>query len=100
MKYLILLTTYFFSLSLNAQVVVPQKTNFKEPEFTGFFAGAMAYTDIYPAPNYIFQINAGATFKTKTFLFDIVPVQVSYIQNNNFKFGSSILLRKYLFKKQ
>lgn len=73
----------------------------KEPQFNGFFIGAMAYTDIYPSPNYILQFNTGISFKTKkNLLFDIVPIQISYIQKNGFKFGSSILLRKYLFKKQ
>lgn len=97
MKYFIFLLICFCSLNISGQISL--EPNLKEPKFNGFFVGGMLYTDIYPAPKYIFQVNLGVTFSTKSILFDIVPVQVSYVQNNNFKFGSSILLRKYLFKK-
>lgn len=97
MRTLILL--FFCLFSLSAQSQISFEPTEKEPKFTGFFVGGTAGTDIFPTPKYMFQFNTGVTFNTRSFLFDIVPIQVSYLQGNTFKFGSSILLRKYLFKK-
>lgn len=96
MKTIILL--FFCLLSLSATAQISFEPTEKEPKFTGFFVGSTISTDIFPTPKYMFQFNTGVTFNTSSILFDIVPIQVSYLQGNTFKFGSSILLRKYLFK--
>lgn len=77
---------------LTAQTIAP-----KQPEFKGFFVGAMTYTDIYPKFNPIIQLNFGASFKTKSLFFDIVPIQISYTGKQVY-FGTSILYRRYLFR--
>lgn len=67
-----------------------------QTDFTGFFVGGMTYTEIYPKPFPIFQINGGASFRTKrNFLIDIVPFQLSYV-NRKVSYGASFLFRKYI----
>lgn len=66
-------------------------------KYNGVFVGGMTYMDIYPKVVPIIQFNAGVSFEYRQILFDVVPIQVSYIDKKVY-YGVSILYRKYIFK--
>lgn len=95
MKNIIIICFIFLCCNLYGQSSNNPYPPTRGTEFTGFFIGGMLYTEIYPKPFPIYQVNAGVSFKTKKgFLFDIVPIQCSFI-NQKVNYGASLLFRQY-----
>lgn len=96
MKNVITICFVFLCFALQAQKSESSNESPTKTEFKGFFVGGMVYTEIYPKPFPIFQLNGGASFKTKReLLIDFVPFQFSYV-NRKLSYGGSFFFRKYI----